>query len=529
LTFAVDGAVAEARTGAYFANDTAPLTSRTVQFISQTTIVQREVDSNPDITDTNSPLFGPGFVAPVQIGGHFPPGINNTPQVDLFGIEYTNRDNIANYNVPPQFLAPGVDLTQGLSYGQVSGLLPTAQSRGIGTLPGGIPLFENGTLVGGIGVFFPGTTGFATEENSSLSATFDPTKPDLSVEAEFIAFAAAGGSSAVGESFGTLGGVPALPGFDLPDGRIDLAGITLPLFGPLGDNGPQILASAGQAFGVGNGNPNSGTDLSVDPAGDKLLAGLTVPDGWLVTPHDGVGITAAQVTQIIDQGIATANQTRAQIRTPFGATTRMVFAVSDSTGALLGLYRMPDATIFSIDVAVAKSRNTAYYDNPNLLQPEDQVPGLPPGTSLTNRTFRYLALPFFPEGIDGSPPGPFSILNDPGINTADGLNSGPPLPASDYTSVLGFAAFHPQANFRDPFNPANQNGVVFFPGSSGVYINQVIVGGFGVSGDGVNQDDFVTSNGIMGFGPPDPLRADNFFVRGVRLPYQNFPSNPEDL
>ena len=34
---------------------------------------------------------------------------------------------------------------------------------------------------------------------------------------------------------------------------------------------------------------------------------------------------------------------------------------------------MPDATIFSIDVAVAKARNTAYYADPNALQDADKV------------------------------------------------------------------------------------------------------------------------------------------------------------
>src|SRR5262249_20224382 len=62
LVFAVDGALAEARTAAFFANDVAPLTSRTIQFISQTTITQREVDSYPSITDPNSTIAGPGFV-----------------------------------------------------------------------------------------------------------------------------------------------------------------------------------------------------------------------------------------------------------------------------------------------------------------------------------------------------------------------------------------------------------------------------------------------------------------------------------
>src|SRR5262249_53928376 len=70
LTFAVDGALAEARTAAMFANDTAPLTSRTVRFISQTTITEREVNSDPNITDNNSRLRGPGFVAPIGIAGH---------------------------------------------------------------------------------------------------------------------------------------------------------------------------------------------------------------------------------------------------------------------------------------------------------------------------------------------------------------------------------------------------------------------------------------------------------------------------
>ena len=114
-----------------------------------------------------------------------------------------------------------------VSYGTASGLFPGAQNRGIGTLPGGIPIYESylgqPVLVGGIGVFFPGTTGFATEENSSLSATFDPTKPDRTLEAEFTALAAVGGSDAF--PVGALGGVPPDPNIRrLPsDVRIDMA------------------------------------------------------------------------------------------------------------------------------------------------------------------------------------------------------------------------------------------------------------------------------------------------------------------
>ncbi len=601
LVFAIDGAIAEARTGAFFGNAQAPLTSRTIQFISQTTITQREVESDPSITDVNSPFRGPGFVSPIGVGGHFPPGVPFTPQVDLFAIEHTNRDTTFHpgpsgiaggpdsvflpqrFNIDPAFIPASIPANQQLappdSYGFLSGLEPMAQPRGIGTLPGGIPIIKNGVVAGGIGVFFPGTTGFADEENSSLGATFDPTKRDRSLEAEYVAFAALGGSSATADGttpafpIGTLGGVAPLPEISLPNGRIDLVGITLPLFGPNGTNGPATLVQAGQSFGVGD--PNSGFDApllqpnsfgrvvqqtatgapvlgpnglpllvttdvggapAVGPGGlaplvasgakGNLLGGTPVPEGFLVTPHDGVGITAAQVLQIISAGVQQALQTRAAIRLPESVPTAMVFAVTDETGAILGLFRMPDATIFSIDVAVAKARNVAYYANPLQLQPIDQVPGVPAGAAFTNRTFRFLAEPFFPEGINGAPPGPFSILNDGGADLSDAVLNGPRLPAAVFQTVMGHDAFFPQTNFHDPFNILNQNGIVFFPGSSPLYGGGILVGGVGVSGDGVDQDDVVTAAAKALLDVPNELRADMFFFNGVRLPFQKFNRQP---
>ena len=104
---------------------------------------------------------------------------------------------------------------------------------------------------------------------------------------------------------------------------------------------------------------------------------------------------------------------------------------------------------------------------------------------------------------------------------------GVPVPASFITSVFGHDAFHPQTNFHDPFNILNQNGVVFFPGSAPVYSGGLLIGGLGVSGDGVNQDDVVTSASQTGFEvPANVMRADQVFVRGVRLPYQKFDRQP---
>ena len=144
------------------------------------------------------------------------------------------------------------------------------------------------------------------------------------------------------------------------------------------------------------GVPTDGTDQPVDAQGDIYLPGQGVPYGWLVTPHSGGSLTAADVQAIVARGIAEANQVRAQIRLPFNSTAKMVFAVSDENGNILGLYRMPDATYFSIGVAVAKARNVAYYDNPSQLQPIDKIKGMPAGTALTARTFRFISLPRFP-------------------------------------------------------------------------------------------------------------------------------------
>jgi len=564
LNFSIDGAIAKARTAAFFSSNADPLTSRTIQFISQSTVTQREVNSYTFDSNPSSTSGGPGFVAPIGIGGHFPPKVANTPQVDLFGIEHTNRDMFVNagasgvldtplfsdggdltlqnrFNINGAFVPTGKSLSAPLSYHDT--LLPAATpgpaitaggqdypavrhvaSRGVATLPGGIPIYEYGVLVGGIGVFFPGSTGFASEENSVLSEDFNPAKQDRSLEAEFIALAAIGGSKQAGFPIGTLGGVPALRGFDLPFPRIDLVGITLDTVGPGGLQGPKNLVDqVNKSFSVGTGNPNSGSNRPVNAGGATLLTGSPAPDGWLVTPHAGVGITGTQVQQIINQGIIEANKTRAQIR-PLGFTTRMVFGVSDSAGEVVGLYRMPDAPVFSINVAVTKARNTAYYNDPAQLLAVDQLPGLEKGVAFTARTMRYLALPRFPEGVNTAPPGVWSILNDPGVSRDTALNTGAPRPISSFTSVLGFDAFHPNTNFHK-FG-ANSSGIVFFPGSSGVYTSGTIVGGFGVSGDGVDQDDVVTFGGIRGFAAPSAIQADQYFFRGVRLPYFKFNRNP---
>jgi uncharacterized protein GlcG (DUF336 family) len=208
-------------------------------------------------------------------------------------------------------------------------------------------------------------------------------------------------------------------------------------------------------------------------------------------------ITLANIFKVAE---ATAQQTTAVIRLPLGSKARMVIAVADLDGTIIGLRRMTDSTVFSIDVAVTKARNMAYFNSSSRTAVDlNQVPS---GTAVTNRTIEFGAQPFSPPGIDGTSPGPFFNLyqQDVANPCTQGFQAGPPN--------------------------ANKSGIVFFPGSLGLYRNGALVGGLGVSGDGVDQDDYVAAGGAAGFAAPTQIRADQVLIDGVRLPYQKFPRNP---
>ena len=421
-----DLAVALGRTGAFFSNDQAPLSSRTVRFIS---------------------------------GIHFPPGVANQPPADLYGIENTNRGcTLVN---DPNFqsrIPPSLTLNGGFGPGVVTGKADTNDSRPAAVNPGGVPIFNKNVVLGGIGV--------VTSANNSNVA-------------EFAAFT--GSTTARTGPTDTFGPTPAAPGV------VSISGVALPFV-----NQTSLPAgfSAGAVAGTGS--------FLIAPTNSQGQP----PEGDLIAPAAGPlgGLSAADVKQILDNAEATANTTRAAIRLPIGSRTKMVVAVADLDGTIIGLRRMPDSTVFSIDVAVTKARNMVYFNSNSRTAVE--LNGVPLGTAVTNRTIGFGAQPLYPPGIDGTSAGPFFSLY-----TMDVANP----------CTQGFQTGAPNAN---------QSGIVFFPGSAGLYRNGTLVGGLGVSGDGVDEDDYVTNGGTLGFEAPTGIRADQITDEGVRLPYFKFPRNP---
>ena len=423
---ASDVAVALARTGAFFSNDQAPLSSRTVRFIS---------------------------------GIHFPPGVMNQPPADLYGIENTNR-GCTLIGVPAfeNKIPPSLALGGGFGLGVLTGKADVMDSNATAVNPGGVPIFYKNVVVGGIGVV--------------------TTSSNLNV-AEFAAFA--GSTTARGGPADTFGPTPAAPGV------VFIGGIALPFVN-------QISLPASFLPG-----PVAGT-------GSYLVAATNSqgqpPEGNLIAPAAGPlgGLSAAEVTQILDNAEATANTTRAAIRLPLGSKARMVIAVADLDGTIIGLRRMQDSTVFSIDVAASKARNMVYFNS--AVRTAADLNGVPMGTAVTNRTISFGAQPLYPPGIDGSSAGPFFNLY--AMDLANPCTQG----------------------FQSGAANSNKSGIVFFPGSAGLFRNGALVGGLGVSGDGVDQDDYVTSGGTQGFEAPTSIRADQILDQGVRLPYFKFPRNP---
>jgi uncharacterized protein GlcG (DUF336 family) len=254
-------------------------------------------------------------------------------------------------------------------------------------------------------------------------------------------------------------------------------------------------------------------------------------------------------------------------------------SVVDSTGVILGIVRSRDAPVFGIDVSLQKARSAAFFsastaaaalaavppavylDGGLLVQgssaPGNYVPALRSflgqptvladgAVAFSARALGNLARPLYPDGVDGSDAGPLSrpagqwspfntglqldlIHNGLVQHIAFVLGLAPDAP----TRCTGISGFDSGFNSVAPL-PALANGLQIFPGGVPIFRGSTLVGGIGVSGDGVDQDDMIAFLGVAQAATalgtlnnaPAPLRSDTLLPGGARLRYVNCPQAP---
>jgi len=417
---------------------------------------------------------------------HFPPGISFRPAGPLYGVQFSSL--------------PCGDINR------INGQL------GLSGDPGGLPIYKNGEPAGGVGI----------EGDGLYTVDRDPADNDQPFE-ELIAASAVRGYEA-----------PALIRGD----NILVDGIRLPYSNVANPPAPATIPfgslPGALIFFPAAGAPDSeftpavvgGISGEVDTRFFPFIAG-TAPSG-------ANALTASDVQTIISHAAQQANITRAAIRQPLGSNARVTIAVVDSEGVVLGLFRQQDAPVFGFDVAVQKARTAAFFSGPNAAArlraagfgafvDRAAADGLKLDGSIafTDRANGFLHRPFFPDGINDTAAGPFSTPISEWSPFNDGLQL--EIIKANLVSVL-----------TPPFAPLLQctsipglaNGIQIFPGSVPLYKGGVLVGAIGISGDGVDQDDLIGAAGANGYAPPVEIRADQVFVRGVRLPFLKFPRSP---
>jgi uncharacterized protein GlcG (DUF336 family) len=513
------------------------------------------------------------------IGKHFDPQEQGQPSGPLFGVQFSQlacSDFSARFN------------------GSAPAAGPHRSPLGLSADPGGFPLYKGGTVVGAVGAL---ADGLYSIDNSTSDTVID--------EDEAIAYAATYGFGAPIDRRAdqiTIAG-RTLRFSDIDYGQLAVDPAQAPGFSTLGPGLGALIATNGYAAS----SIQAGLPFDQGPSGIRPDGGAAFPgqDAFVFVDDrnapryaprnatDGVnGLTGNEVTQVLRSALSVASEARSQIRLPLGTQARVTIAVVDTNGVILGIVASRDAPLFGADVSVQKARSAAFFSSASaaaylaalpdarylttdsagihvqsvtlssytlalqgfLADPTALIDGV---IAYSNRSIGNLSRPLFPDGIDGSPPGPLSKPPPEWSPFSTGLQ----LDLS-INAILQHVLFVAGAGLPDVFQGASLygegctgvslasnvasatrvnsdvrlgNGLQIFAGSVPIFRGSTLVGAIGVSGDGVDQDDMVAilglaqaSNTLQGAigNAPSARRADTLSPQGVRLKYVQCPQAP---
>ena len=482
---------------------------------------------------------------------HFNPGVASTPSGPLYGVQFSQLPcsdvNRRSVIVDPTALTLG----------------PKRSPFGLAADPGGFPLYKNGQIVGGVAAIADGVYGddenifnvdVDSDEIIALAATTGFSAP-VAIQADRIS---AGGLTLRYSDATTAN-------FDSNPAQATLAAAMTE--GTLVDVNGYYAASQGFVAGQEHGSLASG--LAPDTSG--AYSTVTPPllmvnaDGSVRYPahagHVTGALSAVEVATILREGYQLSLKARAAIRNPLGSQVAVTVSVVDGNGEILGSVTNPDAPVFGIDVSIQKARTALLLSGPyahGVLSTPSLIGYLKVaqsffGPNVLNGTLAFsaratgtLSRDTYPDGIGGTPYGPFGLAATVTTPFNDGLQlalvTNDLLTHATYLSKgtpdVGPACTSgvvPAGPNSVSGQPILADGLQIFPGGFPIYRAGVLVGGVGVSGDGVDQDD-MTSYLSLYYASFDlysgighawyTQRISNFAAHGAAPLYVSCPTTP---
>jgi len=233
---------------------------------------------------------------------------------------------------------------------------------------------------------------------------------------------------------------------------------------------------------------------------------IPIAAALLLTPAPArAQLTAADVQTVINQAVTRSLQ----------ISPNSVIAVTDREGNVLGVWnvRGGEPTGDEISSCVSKAGTAAYLSSNQ--------------NAFTSRTAGFIIQQHFPPGVTNTPPGPLVGVGLSNLFFSDINKFRKPGSVISFSSQPGLTIV-----------PVVGTSLDGSPGGLPLYKNGVLVGGVGVTGDGVpgpivglrsqnpfqfiggyDKDEDIALAGQFGFRPADSIRANNVYINGIALPY----------